>query len=99
MLPRLFGGEETSARSAPIEQRAEAPSIGLSSADAARLGFEPGMLLTLATATARLTLQLRCDQCLPSGIVSVPEGISNDVNSGDWVRLEVSDPDYKEARA
>lgn len=99
VLPRLFGGEETSARSAPIEQRAEAPSIGLSSADAARLGFEPGMLLTLATATARLTLQLRCDQCLPSGIVSVPEGISNDVNSGDWVRLEVSDPDYKEARA
>ncbi|EAZ99728.1 NADH-quinone oxidoreductase subunit NuoG [Marinobacter sp. ELB17] len=98
VLPRLFGGEETSSRSAPIEERAERPTIGLSSADAARRGFEQGASLTLETETACLTLPLRCDQRLPSGIVSLPAGISSEFSSGDWARLEASGPDYKEAR-
>lgn len=102
VLPRLFGGEETSARSTPMEERAEAPCIGLSSEDAARLGVEPGEWLTLTTDSARLafalTLPLRCDQRLPSGIVSVPAGVSSEFRSGDWARLEVSGPDHKEMR-
>ena len=93
VLPRLFGGEETSARSTPIQERAgvpsEAPSIGLSSDAATRLGLEPGASLTLVTATARLTLPLRCDQCLPSGVVTLPAGLSSEVSSGDWARFEV----------
>lgn len=97
LLPRLFGGEETSARSAPIEERAmapgEAPGIGLCADDAARLGLEQGAWLTLETDSAalNLTLPLRCDQCLPKGLVSLPAGISSAFSSGDWVRLSVSD--------
>lgn len=98
VLPRLFGGEETSNRAAPIEERAEAPSIGLSQGDAAQLGLEQNAVLTLVTDTARLTLQLRCDQCLPSGLVSVPAGLSGDFRSGEWARLDVAGPDKRETR-
>ncbi|MEH6560361.1 MAG: molybdopterin dinucleotide binding domain-containing protein, partial [Marinobacter sp.] len=96
VLPRLFGGEETSARATPIEERAsvpsEAPSIGLSSDDAAQLGLEQGALLTLATDTASLTLPLRCDQRLPSGVVSLPAGLSSEFRSGEWARINAPAP-------
>ncbi|HEA51899.1 hypothetical protein LCGC14_0699020 [marine sediment metagenome] len=104
VLPRLFGGEETSARATPIEERAnvpsQTPSIGLSREDAARLGFEQGAALTLETDSARLTLPLRCDQGLPSGLVSLPAGVSSDFRSGDWARFDVSGaaPGHEEVR-
>ncbi len=97
VLPRLFGGEETSARAAPIQERAEPPGIGLSSADAARMGFEPGAALTIVTATASVTLPLCCDQQLPNGIVSLPAGISANFSSGDWARLGIAATDQEEA--
>ncbi|MGO1502150.1 MAG: NADH-quinone oxidoreductase subunit NuoG [Marinobacter sp.] len=102
VLPRLFGGEETSSRAAPIEERArlssQTPSIGLSSDDAAKLGLEQGASLTLKTDTASLTLRLRCDQYLPSGIVSVPAGLSSEFSSGEWARLEVASSAHQETR-
>ncbi|HSH48573.1 MAG TPA: NADH-quinone oxidoreductase subunit NuoG [Halomonas sp.] len=102
VLPRLFGGEETSARAAPIEERAEAPCIGLSANDAARLGVEPGAPLTLTADSARLafalTLPLRCDQRLPDGVVSLPAGLTCEFRSGDWARLEAASPGDGEAR-
>ena len=97
VLPRLFGGEETSSRAQPIEDRAPAPSIGLSSDDAARLALHQGTLLTLITDRAHLTLRLRCDQHLPSGIASLPTGLSCEFTNGDWVRLEIAGPNFREA--
>jgi len=98
VLPRLFGGEETSSRATPVEERAEVPGIGLSSDDASRLELTQGTLITLVTETARLTLRLRCDQHLPSGIVSLPAGVSSEFSSGEWATLEISGPNHREAR-
>jgi len=105
VLPRLFGGEETSARATPIEERArvpsEAPSVGLSRDDAAQLGLEQGALLILTTDTASLTLPLRCDQRLPGGVVSLPAGLSSEFSSGEWARINAPAPgaasNYEEA--
>lgn len=89
VLPRLFGGEETSTRAAPIDERTEPPSIGLAAGDAQRRGFTQGAPLNLITSTAKLTLPLRCDAQLPSGLVTLPAGITSDVHNGEWVRLEL----------
>ncbi len=91
VLPRLFGGEENSSRSTPIGDRAASPSLGLSREDAKRLGVEEGASLTLELEDARLTLPLRCDEQLPSGIVSVPAGVSSEFVNGERGRLKVLD--------
>lgn len=90
VLPRLFGGEETSARSAPIEQRAAPPTLTLSADDAQRLGVTDGAALVLATQGGRLSLPLRLDAALPSGIVGVPAGIDAALVSGAWTTLSKS---------
>lgn len=97
VLPRLFGGEETSARAAPIGERAfapdEIPGVGLSADGAAWLGIKQGTMLTLESEHARLTLPLRCDLQLPKGVVTLPAGLTSEFSSGDWVRLHTGEPD------
>ena len=88
VLPRLFGGEETSSLAAPIRERAGAPELGLSEQDAHRLGLTEGAPVELKTAADRVTLPLRCDQRLPDGVVSLPAGLSREFVSGEKARVE-----------
>jgi NADH-quinone oxidoreductase subunit G len=87
VLPRLFGGEETSSRAAPIEARSATPTLALSSADARRLGVTEGELISLETAAARLTLPLHVEEFMPSGLVAIPAGIEAALASGDLAQL------------
>ncbi len=98
VLPRLFGGEETSSRAAPITERAEAPFIGLAAGDAEQLGLQNGASVSLITGSAHLTLPLRCDQNLPRGLVSLPAGLSAEFRSGDWARLDIDGAGHEEVR-
>jgi NADH-quinone oxidoreductase subunit G len=98
VLPRLFGGEETSSRAAPITERAEAPFIGLAAGDAEQLGLQNGASVSLITGSAHLTLPLRCDQNLPGGIVTLPAGLSAEFRSGDWARLDIDGAGHEEVR-
>jgi len=87
VLPRLFGGEATSARAEAIVERAEPPRLGLSEQDAQTLKAENGAMLTFDAGGEPLKLALRVDKSLPSGIVTLPEGAFPEAVSGHWVRL------------
>ncbi|PHQ24853.1 NADH-quinone oxidoreductase subunit G [Marinobacter guineae] len=74
VLPRLFGGEETSALAEPIRQRMERPALLLSEADATRLGAELGGLVTVTGEQACVTLPACVQTGWPSGLVGLPAG-------------------------
>ncbi|WP_417565327.1 NADH-quinone oxidoreductase subunit NuoG [Marinobacter sp.] len=74
VLPRLFGGDETSALAEPIRQRMERPALLLSEADAIRLGAELGGLITVAGEQACVTLPACVQTDWPSGLVGLPAG-------------------------
>ncbi|MDX1599510.1 MAG: NADH-quinone oxidoreductase subunit G, partial [Marinobacter sp.] len=74
VLPRLFGGEETSVRAEPIRQRMEPPVLLLSEADATALGAEPGGLVTVTGEQACVTLPARMQADWPRGLVGLPAG-------------------------
>ncbi len=88
VLPRLFGGEETSRRAPMIAARAVAPSLQLAAADAARLGLAEGDRLALVTPVGRLSLPLCCSTGLAPGLVGVPAGLVPGLATGQWGRLE-----------
>lgn len=75
ILPRLFGGEETSALAEPIRQRMERPHLVLAAADAERLGATLGGLVTVAGETGCVTLPARPEPDWPEGLVGIPAGI------------------------
>ncbi|WP_189466844.1 NADH-quinone oxidoreductase subunit NuoG [Litchfieldella qijiaojingensis] len=89
VLPRLFGGEETSSRATPIMARAAAVRLHLSEEDARRLEAEEGDTLVVETSLTRLSLPLRVDTTLPSGLVGVPAGLEAALVTGDraWLSL------------
>ncbi|WP_168015738.1 NADH-quinone oxidoreductase subunit NuoG [Halomonas salinarum] len=87
VLPRLFGGDETSSRAEPIIERAGPAVLTLSADDAARLGGEKGRRLRVAGAAGGITLPVRLDPSLPAGMVGVPAGLTAVLASGEWVRL------------
>lgn len=74
VLPRLFGGEETSARAEPIRQRMEPPVLLLSQADAKALGAELGGLVTVTGKHACVTLPAGMQADWPRGLVGLPGG-------------------------
>ena len=74
VLPRLFGGEETSALAEPIRQRVEPPVLLLSETDATALGAELGGLVTVKGEQACVTLPARVQVDWPLGLVGLPAG-------------------------
>lgn len=74
VLPRLFGGEETSARAEPIRQRMERPVLRMAMADATGLGAELGGLVTVSGDHGCVTLPARPDENWPQGLVGLPAG-------------------------
>ncbi|MEQ5816388.1 NADH-quinone oxidoreductase subunit NuoG [Marinobacter sp. NFXS11] len=74
VLPRLFGGDETSAMADPIRQRMESPVLLLSEADAISLGAELGGLVTVTGEHACVTLPARMQADWPRGLVGLPAG-------------------------
>ncbi len=92
VLPRLFGGEETSSRAEPIIERAPAPVIALSPVDAEHLQVSAGDPLSIsfddnAPDRQTLTLPLQIDPALPSGLACLPAGLSPKLTTGSRVRL------------
>jgi len=71
ILPRLFGGEETSALAAPIQQRAEQPFFILNPDDAQRLAVRAGDTLNIAGGPA---LPVREQEDWPQGWAGLPAG-------------------------
>ncbi|SHF29505.1 NADH dehydrogenase subunit G [Modicisalibacter ilicicola DSM 19980] len=87
VLPRLFGGDETSSRAAPIAERTEPATLTLSTDDAQRLAVAEGETLAMETKNGRLVLPLRLDAALPAGVVGVPAGLAPAPVSGDWATV------------
>ncbi len=75
VLPRLFGGDETSSRTEPIQQRMESPMVTLSVADAEDLGTEPGERVTINSEAGCVTLPVRTEPRWPNGLVGIPAGL------------------------
>ncbi|KMQ72957.1 NADH-quinone oxidoreductase subunit NuoG [Marinobacter subterrani] len=74
VLPRLFGGDETSARAEQIRQRMERPVLLLSQADATPLGAELGGLVTVTGEHACVSLPACVQTDWPAGLVGLPAG-------------------------
>ena len=87
MLPRLFGGEETSSRAAPILARAAPPALLLAADDVARLGVSDGDRLAVIGHAGALTLPVCHEATLPPGVVGVPAGLAPSLEAGEWARL------------
>ncbi|WP_313516616.1 NADH-quinone oxidoreductase subunit NuoG [Pseudomonas sp.] len=74
-LHHLFGSEENSSRSAPIQERMPQPYIALAKAEADRLGVNDGALLSLRVNGRALRLPLLVREELAIGIVGLPVGL------------------------
>ena len=72
ILPRLFGGEETSARAEPIRQRMARPVLHMAMADATPLGAELGGLVMVSGDNGCVTLPAQPDTDWPEGLVGIP---------------------------
>lgn len=82
VLPRLFGGEETSSRTDPITQRMLPTCYVLGQADAESLGLEDDDILMLKVGDHNLPLPVQIDVTLPPGTVGVPAGIEPWLTTG-----------------
>lgn len=99
VLPRLFGGEETSARAAPIVERSAPATLRLSADDAQRLGCNDGELLDVATEGGRCSLPVQLDAALPAGLIGVPAGVEPGLANGDWAGLSTRATNYHDVGA
>ncbi|WP_152207853.1 NADH-quinone oxidoreductase subunit NuoG [Marinobacter changyiensis] len=72
ILPRLFGGEETSALATPIQQRTDAPSVVLNPDDARRLAVATGDIVNIGEGPAVPVLE---QQDWPAGWAGLPAGL------------------------
>jgi NADH-quinone oxidoreductase subunit G len=87
ILPRLFGGEETSSRAAPVQERTEAACLTLSPDHARRLGVKTGDTLTIAEG---LSLPVQEMQDWPENWIGVPAGVAPGLFTGDTLTLAQS---------
>ncbi|WP_111495876.1 NADH-quinone oxidoreductase subunit NuoG [Marinobacter bohaiensis] len=87
-LPRLFGGEETSSRAGPIQQRTAPARVTLPAGDADALGVHDGEHVRLANEQGQWVLSARLDPDCPAGWVLVPAGVDSALVSGCTVTLE-----------
>ncbi|XKE45674.1 NADH-quinone oxidoreductase subunit NuoG [Halomonas organivorans] len=92
VLPRLFGGEETSRRSPLIAERASAPVLALAPEDVEEMGLAEGATLELVASTGRVSLPLSCRAGLARGLVGVPAGVAPGLATGQWGRLRPVTP-------
>ncbi|WP_280552687.1 NADH-quinone oxidoreductase subunit NuoG [Halomonas sp. 25-S5] len=90
ILARLFGGDETSSRAAPIVARAAPATLAVAADDATRLGVDDGDRLEITGQAGSLTLAVRREATLPGGVVGLPAGLAPVLVAGEWVRLAVS---------
>ncbi|MDR3416112.1 MAG: NADH-quinone oxidoreductase subunit NuoG [Nevskia sp.] len=74
-LHHIFGGEELSARAAPIAERAPKPYVALNPQDAADLGAGADEPLDVWVEDAALRLPLRLLPQLPRGAAGLPVGL------------------------
>ncbi len=72
----LFGSEENSSRSAPVQQRIPEAYVAVAASEAARLGVNEGALVSLNVAGQTLRLPLRVSEELSAGIVALPVGLA-----------------------
>ncbi|MDK8464781.1 NADH-quinone oxidoreductase subunit NuoG [Marinobacter sp. SS13-12] len=87
ILPRLFGGEETSARATPIQQRTELPCLTLSPDDALRLAVRSGDVVTIEEGTK---LPVYEQENWPTGWAGLPAGLIPGLLTGESVTLNES---------
>ena len=83
ILPRLFGGEETSSRAAPIQQRVEAPGVTLGHDDAIRLALHTGDTVTVHD----VAVPVREQDDWPVGWVGIPAGLVPGLPTGTTITL------------
>ncbi|NMT64233.1 NADH-quinone oxidoreductase subunit NuoG [Marinobacter orientalis] len=84
ILPRLFGGEETSARATPIQQRTELPCITLSPEDALGLAVKHGNVVTVNEVTR---LPVYEQESWPNGWAGLPAGLIAGLLPGESLTL------------
>ncbi|RXE49505.1 NADH-quinone oxidoreductase subunit NuoG [Chromohalobacter israelensis] len=89
--PRLFGGEETSARAEPIQARMDATRFTLSARTAERLRLTPDAAMTLILGERRLTLPVTISATWPDGTVGVPSQAGLPLAAPEWARLEAGE--------
>jgi len=89
-LHHIFGGEELSARAAPIAERAPKPYVALNPADAAALGAGADTLLDLRLGEAAARLPLRLLPELPRGTAGLPLGLAGIVYAEGGLRLQLA---------
>ncbi|MCY4143439.1 MAG: NADH-quinone oxidoreductase subunit NuoG [Gammaproteobacteria bacterium] len=88
----VFGSDELSRYSWPIAKRTPAPFVLLSETDAERLGLQSGMGVRVKNGT--VSVEVRIDERLASGLLGVPKGLV------DWMESQPShveldrDPDF-----
>ncbi|MDZ7853809.1 MAG: NADH-quinone oxidoreductase subunit NuoG [Halomonas sp.] len=87
ILPRLFGGDETSSRAAPILARAAPAAVSLAFDDATYLGVSDDDRLEIVGHRESLMLPVYRDASQPNGVVGVPAGLAPGLVVGEWVRL------------
>ncbi|MEP1214496.1 MAG: NADH-quinone oxidoreductase subunit NuoG [Marinobacter sp.] len=84
ILPRLFGGEETSSRALPIQRRTELAEVILSPDDAQRLALQAGDILTI---NGGVKLPVREQERWPSGWAGLPAGQIAGLRQGEAITL------------
>lgn len=72
ILPRLFGGEETSAMATPIQQRTEQPYITMNPGDAQRLEVKAGDTVKIGDGPVLPVLE---QKDWPEGWAGIPAGV------------------------
>lgn len=85
IMPRLFGGEETSARAMPIRQRTELPYVILSPDEVARLELRAGDVVTV---DGEAKLSVHEQDNWPPGWAGLPTGLIAGLAQGDTIVLE-----------
>ncbi len=90
VLPRLFGGEETSSRSEPIRQRPAPASLSLSATDAQTLGAADGDTLTVTAAGVSVSLPVAIIMNWPAALVGLPSGLEPGLANGQAVELSTA---------
>ena len=92
LLPRVFGDDEQSARSAPIRARSAPPALVLNAEDAALIGALPGQNLTCDLDGLTLQLALEIHPELPRGVAGIAGCAENAHALPGWVRIAQAGP-------
>ncbi|WP_166252930.1 NADH-quinone oxidoreductase subunit NuoG [Marinobacter salicampi] len=87
MMARLFGGDETSSRAEPMQERAEPAHLTLSERDAERLGVSEGLPVGITADVGEVVLPVHVDPGWPDGLAGLSGGIGGGWANGFMVEL------------